>query len=156
MHRMSHFLATREGMLTAAVLVLALGLRVAYIATHPLPLSHDPADYQHFLDPADYQRFAVSIAAGHGYPKSLYAPGGGPTAFRPPGYPYFLAAVYAVAGDHINLARVLQALLGTISVGLIGLIALRLFGRRAALIALVLAAIYPPLVLSSSTLISEA
>jgi 4-amino-4-deoxy-L-arabinose transferase-like glycosyltransferase len=147
MHRIRDFLATRDGMLTAAVLVLALALRIAYIATHPLPpLTHDPADYQ---------RIAASIAAGHGYPQSTVAPGGGPSAYRPPGYPYFLGAVYAVAGDHINAALVLQAFLGTITVGLIGLIALRLFGRRPALIALSLAAIYPPLVLSSSTLISE-
>src|SRR5438876_299648 len=148
MRRLSPFLATRGGKLAAAALVVALALRIAVIAANPLPpLSHDPLDYHNH---------AVSIAHGHGYPPSHYAPGGGPSAFRPPGYPYFLAGVYVLSGDSIDAARVVQALLGTLTVALIGFIALRLFGPRPAMVALWLAAVYPPLVLSSFTLISEA
>lgn len=49
----------------------------------------------------------------------------------------------------------MQALLGTLTVGLIGLLGSRLFGRRAGLIAMGMAAVYPPLVIVDSTLVSE-
>ena len=42
----------------------------------------------------DYDVHARSIAQGDGFSKTLAY--GRPTAFRPPGYPYFLAAVYHV------------------------------------------------------------
>src|SRR5205085_342685 len=92
MGRLRHFVATRDRRLVAAALILALALRIGVVATHRLSLSHDPADYH---------RIALSIAAGHGYPQSIYAPGGGPSAFRAPGYPYFLGAVFAVSGNSI-------------------------------------------------------
>ncbi len=46
-------------------------------------------------------------------------------------------------------------MLGTITVALIGLVALELFGEVAGLIALVLAAIYPVLIELSATLVAE-
>ena len=72
---------------------------------------------------------------GHGFGETGLAAGGGPTAFRPPLYPLFLGAVYAVTGDSITAARLLQALLGVAAVGLLGVIAWQLWGRRVALIA---------------------
>jgi 4-amino-4-deoxy-L-arabinose transferase-like glycosyltransferase len=109
------------------------------------------------LDPADFSGTGLSIAQGHGYPSSNRAPGGGPSAFRPPGYPLFLASVYAIAGRETpGIARVVQALLGTVAVGLIGLIAARIWGRRVGMLALGIAACAPPLVVMSTTLVSEA
>ncbi len=85
------------------------------------------------------------------------APGGGPSAFRPPGYPYFLGAVYAIAGQEAPpVGRFVGAFLGTLSVALIGLIALRLWGKRVSVIALCIAAVAPPMVILSTALISEA
>jgi 4-amino-4-deoxy-L-arabinose transferase-like glycosyltransferase len=55
----------------------------------------------------------------------------------------------------IKLARVLQALLGTGSVALVGLIALDLFGTRTAVIALALAALYPVWLELSSVIVAE-
>jgi 4-amino-4-deoxy-L-arabinose transferase-like glycosyltransferase len=109
------------------------------------------------LDPADFSRTAVSIAQKHVYPPSNRAPGGGPSAFRPPGYPFLLAAVYAIAGSAVpQIGRLVGALLGTLSVALIWLIAARLWGRRVAMCAAVIAAIAPPLVVLSTALVSEA
>jgi 4-amino-4-deoxy-L-arabinose transferase-like glycosyltransferase len=130
------------------VLAIALALRVTVVAlTVNTPTT---------LDPADFSRTALSIAQGHGYPPSNRAPWGGPSAFRPPGYPFFLAAVYAIAGGEVPPAgRFVGAFLGTLSVGLIGLIALRLWGKRVSMIALGIAAVAPPLVILSTALISE-
>lgn len=79
-------------------------------------------------------------------------------AYRPPGYPYALALPALLArwvGDGLVLARAFQVLIGVIVVGLIGLLGSMLWGRRVGLIALGLGAVYIPLVLVSSVVISE-
>jgi 4-amino-4-deoxy-L-arabinose transferase-like glycosyltransferase len=130
------------------VLIIALALRVLLVElTWHTQLT---------FDPSDFDRTAISIAHGHGYPLTNRAPGGGPSAFRPPGYPFFLAGVYVLAGHSPAGGRVAGAFLGVLSVALLGLIALRLWGRRMARVALFVAAIAPPLVILSTALISEA
>jgi 4-amino-4-deoxy-L-arabinose transferase-like glycosyltransferase len=130
------------------VLALALALRLTTVAlTWNTPTT---------LDPADFSRTAASIAGGHGYPPTDRAPGGGASAFRPPAYPMFLAGVYTIAGHAApSLGRLAGAFLGTLSVGLIGLIAMRLWGQRVGMLALGIAAVAPPLVILSTALISE-
>jgi 4-amino-4-deoxy-L-arabinose transferase-like glycosyltransferase len=130
------------------LLVLALIVRVAQIAATGDWTA--PAN----SDPADYIRHAVSIAHGDGMAAS-FLPQGGPSALRPPAYPYFLGGVFAVSGDSFTAGRLASALLGVVSVALIGLIAQILWTRRVALIAMAIAAVYPPLVLLSGTLLSE-
>jgi 4-amino-4-deoxy-L-arabinose transferase-like glycosyltransferase len=131
------------------ILAIALVLRLTTVAaTWDTPVS---------LDPQDFSRTAASIAEGHGYPPSNRAPGGGPSAFRPPGYPVFLAGVYVIAGHPSPAAgRLAGALLGTLAVALIGLIALRLWGRRIGMLALGIAAVAPSVAILSTALISEA
>lgn len=112
-------------------------------------------------DPADYQRLAVSLAGGHGFGTTVVAPGGGPTAFRPPLWPLFLAGIYTVVGNHLLVARAVEVVLGLVTVALVGALALRLGrstvrdGWRTALAAMVLAALYPPLLLAGGSLLSE-
>lgn len=131
------------------MLAIALALRVITVAA----TFKTPATF----DPYDFSRVAASIAHGHGYPPTNRGPGGGPSAFRPPAYPVFLAAVYAVVGHTApGVGRLAGAVLGVVSVALIGLIAVRLWGRRVAWLALGIAAIAPPLVIFSTALISEA
>src|SRR3954468_5694731 len=129
------------------ILVLALIVRVAQIIATP--------HWQPVADPADYVRHAVSIAHGHGMADS-FLPGGGPSALRPPAYPYFLGGVFAVSGDSLTAGRLASALLGVVTVALIGVIAQLLWSRRVAIVAMAIAAVYPPLVLLSGTLLSEA
>ncbi len=153
-HRLEHsrssgVLARRARAAVWAVLAVALLLRVTLVVA----TWHEPIT----LDPADFSRTAVSIAQNHVYPPSNRAPGGGPSAFRPPGYPMLLGAVYAVAGSEVPaVGRLVGALLGTVSVALIWLIAARLWGRRVGMCAAVIAAIAPPLVVLSTALVSEA
>ena len=129
-----------------AILAAALVLRLAAI---PLTQGGEPAH-----DAADYARHAESIAAGDGYPDSVIADG--PTAFRPPAYPFLLGGVYAVAGDEsgIDAGRVLNALLGVAVVALVYLLARELWGRREGLVAAAIAAAFPPLVFMNA-LVSE-
>lgn len=147
--RSPRLLARRVATGVWVTLAIALALRLAVVG-----LTFDTPTV---LDPADFSRTAASIAQGHGYPPSNRAPGGGPTAFRPPAYPAFLAGVYALAGREAPpIGRLAGALLGTLTVILIGLIARRLWGRRVGVLALGIAAVAPPLVIMSTALVSEA
>lgn len=140
----------RLGLAVWALLAVALVLRLGYVAATP--------DYALVADAKDYDFYARSIATGQGYGFSY----GQPTAFRPPGYTFLLAGVYDVAGvaraeadERLPPARVVQAFIGTLAVALIGLIAAQLWGRRVALAALAIGAVYLPLILIGGALMSE-
>jgi 4-amino-4-deoxy-L-arabinose transferase-like glycosyltransferase len=144
----------RKRYIAALILIVALGLRVAVVQHY----SYTPLN-----DGLSYMQLASEIAHSGDYSSSDRGAGGsrGPTAYFPPGYPYFLAAVDVVdghksaTGPSVKPARIAQALLGTAVVGLVGLVALELFGQTVALIALGLAAVFPPLVELSSVLVAE-
>jgi O-antigen/teichoic acid export membrane protein len=130
--------------LAATLVVLAFVLRVGAVGL---------VDFHPVNDPADYLRMGKSIADHAAFPQSTLA--AGPTATRAPLYPITLGGLFAVTGDSVTAARLMGALIGTIVVLLTGLIAARLWGRRAALLALGLAAVAPPLILISVTLMTE-
>jgi 4-amino-4-deoxy-L-arabinose transferase-like glycosyltransferase len=133
----------RPRALAIAILVGALALRLAFVLATP--------DYRLVHDAIDYDHHAASIAAGHGYAYSY----GRATAFRPPAYPYFTAGVYVVTGRSVTAARIANAFVGTGIVALIGVLALQLWGRREALVAMALAAVYLPLILIGQAVMSE-
>lgn len=145
------------------ILAVALLLRLGLVAATP--------DYRPDHDDRDYDRLACAVVDGGGFamrgPRTTPRSCGSfrsetrvePTAFRPPGYPLFLAGVYEasrpVTRDRWAVARVAQALLGTLAVALIGIVAGQLWGRRTALAAMGLGALSLPLVLVGGTLLSE-
>src|SRR5687768_8161725 len=98
-----------------AVAVIA----VALLARLGLALLYDPPAASG--DAADYARHAEAISESGTYPPSQSALGGGPSAFRPPGYPFLLALTYEVLGRDAG-PRVVGALLGTLAVVLLGLV----------------------------------
>ena len=136
----------------AAIVVVALVVRLAVVFATP-----------HFVAVTDASEFdydAVSLVHHGAFPPSGLAARGGPTAFRPPLFPLALAGVYELVGTasqktRWEAGRVLEALLGAAAVALICLIVMRLWGRRVALVAGAIAAVYAPLVLAGSSLLSE-
>ena len=78
--------------------------------------------------------------------------------FRTPGYPIMLAALFRPLGKRVPvlMARHLNALLGTVTVVLVGSLAGQLFGARVALIAAIFAALHPLSVVMSSLVLTEA
>jgi hypothetical protein len=132
--------------LVALVLVACVVRLGALAATPHLALASDPRDYD---------RHARSIASGHGYPPSEVTAKRGPTAIRPPAFPFLVAGVYKLTGDSVIAARVAQALLGAMAVALLALIALELWGPTVAMVAAGLAAVFPPWVIDGMTLLSE-
>jgi len=140
------------GVAAAVILAAAFAIRLAYVdATPGMKLVHDAVDYDnHAVSIATVGHFSDSLAYGR------------KTAFRPPGYPYALAAVYKVAGvaragepRRVAVARGMQVVIGTVLVAMIGVIAAQLWGAVAALVSMGLAAVYVPLVTMSGTVMCE-
>jgi len=142
----------RVGVAALLLVIGALAVRIAYVdATPAYVLRHDAHDYD---------VHARSIAEGQGFSKTLAH--GRPTAFRPPGYPYFLGGVYRIFGvdrapapRRLRVARIAQAFVGTAIVALVGALAAQLWGAGVALVALALAAIYVPLITVGGAVMSE-
>lgn len=122
----------------------AILLRVAIVAA---TMSAEP-----LIDMVEYHDLAVSMVEGRGY-----ATAQGPTAFREPLYPAFLATVYRVVGTPSALAaRLVQAGLGGLDVALTYAAAATLGWNAAALPAAWIVALYPDRILYATYLHREA
>ena len=130
-----------------ALVALALALRLIWISY----ATADPTDGR-FNDSVFYHLVGAYLAEGGEYtsPYTFL-----PTAHFAPGYSFFLAGLYWVFGDHITVAEVANAVLGAATVGVLYLLALRLFDSRTARIAATLLAVFPGQVLFASVLFSE-
>lgn len=147
-----------------AIVVLALVLRVGAIAqTDGYFPQWDAFDYHYHASTLVHDRsYPTTIFAGldrievrPGIPPTIPARGDGPSAFRPPTYPFLLAGVYAVSGDSWTAARLANALLGALGVLLLFLVARRVWDDRVAIAAAAVAAVAPPLVYLSAAMMSE-
>lgn len=110
------------------------------------------------IDSADYENIARSIVNGHGIATTGVDPGTGhlfvaPDTFRAPLYPIALSPAFAI--DGLQLARLWTAALGAVAVMLLFAIVRDLWGKRPALAAGALAAVYPPLQICNVSLLTE-
>lgn len=81
-----------------------------------------------------------------------------PNAFSMPGYPWFLAGIYRLSGtgpERFQAARVVQALIASLTLALLFLVGDTVLGRRAAWAGLALNALYPPSVWATQYLLTE-
>jgi 4-amino-4-deoxy-L-arabinose transferase-like glycosyltransferase len=152
------------------IFLLALALRLTPVLLwHDLPIGLD--------DMFQYDMLARSVVSGNGYrwyaeeDLSLieryismerpadYDPRGVPTSFRAPGYPGFLALVYAISGvgpRRFFAARLAQALLGAALAPLSWALARRIgFRERTARWAAVFVSVFPLLIAYPLALASE-
>lgn len=136
--------------------MLALALRVANV---------ENTSYRPINDAGTYLTLASNVAHWGDYWGSRVRGGAGgtrgPTAYFPPAFPYLLAGVDLLDGHtsrrgaSIHPARLSMAALGTVEVGLIGLVAWEAFGGTVGLIALATAAVYPVFIDLSGTIAAE-
>lgn len=110
-----------------------LVLRVAYLRE----IAAEPGFTQPTYDPQYNDYWARGLATGDwSLPEGVNDPRIRTTPHgRPPGYPYFLAGVYTLFGTSYLAPRLVQMTLGLVNVVLLFLLARRLFGRAAALLA---------------------
>lgn len=127
------------------IFVLALIVRLGYVAAD-LPV---PAQ-----DTSDYDEIAANLLAGEGFVARGNWYGYALRSWRAPFYPFFLAAVYGIWGHSHLAVRLLQSLVGAGAAVLVYRLAL-LAVPRAALLAGVLAALYGPLAVSATEVMTE-
>jgi 4-amino-4-deoxy-L-arabinose transferase-like glycosyltransferase len=131
-----------------AILLVALGLRVAYLAfgTGSRPLESDANQYY---------EIARNLALGHGF--SMHYPGlfVHETAFRPPGYPALLGLFFFVFGPSAGLARGLNVVLGLVVISLAYVLLRRYVGFLAAVVAAAALAITPNLIANDTYALDE-
>lgn len=111
-----------------------------------LAVSAASADAGVFADMAQYHERALA----------LLTTGTLPDALRGPGYPAWLAAVYALGGPTFWTARVGNALVGGLLTLLTGVMAARAGAGSRSWLAAAIVALYPALVLSSVYLMPDA
>jgi hypothetical protein len=134
----------------AAVAAAAFAVRAAWV----LLVAELPDQLR---DPFLYHGYALHIAAGLGHESIV----GFPTAYYPPGYPYFLGGVYWVI-DRLSLQASLvevvglaQALLWAVAAAAVCVAGRAAFGRRAGLAAGLVLALWPNLVSYAGAWLSE-
>jgi hypothetical protein len=101
-------------------------------------------------DAFEYNRIADSLLGGYGF---ALGPGQ-PTAFRPFGYPFFLASIYAL-GLSVSGVQLCQAILGSLLVVPIYAIARRLINPWVAVLAGLGTALHPVLIYQVGLLAPE-
>lgn len=144
-------LISRRPRTVCSLAVLALLVRLGYvIGTSPrrLPLT----------DALFYQGQANLLAEGHGFIQPLlyaFERRSVPSAAHPPLYSLFLAAGSVLGAKSVFAHQVMGCVLGVFTVIGAGLIAYHVAGERAGLVAMGLAAIYPPLWVNDGGLMSE-
>ena len=93
--------------------------------------------------------FTVLMGDSHGYDEWAQRIAGGEwlgreVFYQAPLYPYLLGSIYAIAGRHLLLVRIVQIVIGSASCALLGLAVARLFSRRAGIVAGLMLALYAP------------
>lgn len=141
----------RPSAAVAAATALGLVLRVVWVVV----AERDP---EGLFDPARYRGYARAIGEGQGMVEPLT---GQPTAYFPPGYPWFLGIIdwvvtHSPLPDDVPFAAgLVQAALGAGSVVLVAVLGRRLLSPWAGAAAAALVAVMPSLVLHTGTLLSE-
>jgi hypothetical protein len=133
---------TQKLLCLIGILLLAVAFRAYGVWAHPAVSVGDAEDY-HGL--------ATRLVEGRGYVNAAYVP----TAWRPPGYPVFLAGVYKIAGVSFQRATVVQVIVGGLTVLMLTALGAMILDWPRALIAGVIAAVYPAFVWLPRLLLSE-
>ncbi len=131
----------RRHRLPLCTALLALVLRAAYVLAVPaVPLAS--GDGAFYLAYADLFR-GVSVWSAR------------MVTFVQPGYPLFLALLRSIFGTNLVAIGLVQAAIGAATVGLVTHMAERLIGRRAALGAGLIGALYAPWIIETGMIYSE-
>ena len=109
-------------------------LRLIYLSQ----MSSNPYFTLPTMDALYHDLWAQSIAQGNWIGDQVF--------FRAPFYPYFLGTVYKLFGHNYFIPRLIQHLIGSLSVILIYFLARKLFNRKVAILSVILSSIYGVLI----------
>jgi len=120
----------KEKLFLLGLFFLAFILRLIYL----LQVKSNPHFFSPTMDPLYHDIWAQNIAGGNWIGEKVF--------FRAPFYAYFLAIVYKIFGHNYIIPRLIQHLIGSFSCILVYLLAKRLFDRKVAAVAALIAATY--------------
>ena len=126
--------------LLLTTLLVAAFLRLVYVSR----LTREVV----WVDEFDYLALGKSIAAGQGF----VTPRGEPTAFRPPGYPILLAALYKLGIQSTPAVRIVQVFLNVLTIYFLSFLSLKIAGPVASIVTAIVAAGYPYFIYATATL----
>jgi len=126
---------SRDWLTLGAILLLALALRLTYLAE----IRSHPLFSQLTGDPAIYHAQALAILRGTPVPDHAFF-------HSSPLYPFFLAGVLRLAGPGLHAVRVAQAAIGCLTVALVYVLGRLAVDRRTGLVAALGAAVYVPFI----------
>jgi len=149
-------LAKNQNLIIAiSILLLALIVRLLFILT----LGADERIYDSLYDQYIYIDLARSIVAGRGLSLShgvFVADAYTPTSIQPPVYPLILPALFFFFGESYFPIRLLQVALGAGVCVVTYLITGKILGRSVGLVAALIVCVYPPLVMYTRPIMTEA
>jgi tetratricopeptide (TPR) repeat protein len=115
-----------------AVFAIAFGVRLL----HVLQIRSTPFFTLLMGDSRSYDEWAVRIAGGDWIGHDVF--------YQAPLYPYFLGVVYSIAGRHLLIVRLLQAVIGSASCVLLAWAVREIWSEVAGIIAGVMLALWAP------------
>jgi len=140
-HISRYFMRLESKRFLICVLLTGLILRVAVALFGPFHL---------WIDYLVYDELAATWAATGGYLRD-----GLPTAYRPPGYPFFLSRLYALFGHYPQLGVTANVLLSLLIIFLACRIARLIWNDRVARWTAIIVALFPSQILFVNLLASE-
>jgi 4-amino-4-deoxy-L-arabinose transferase-like glycosyltransferase len=140
-------LRTRALLVPGCICLLALVLRLLYLRT--------TGHYLLTSDAASYNAIAKNLAAGHGFSDTFPSGHLHETAFRPPLYPFLLAALYWIAGASEGLARVANVVLSVGVVALTYFVVTKHVSRAAAIGSSLAVAVMPNMIANDTFVLDE-
>lgn len=136
----------RTLLLLCGIFLLAILVRGAYVGA--VVKFNTPPSY----DGIFFDQLAVNLTAG----KWMVTADNLPTAFRTPGYPFFLASLYTLFGHSMAVARAGNILLGALTAVLLFPLGVDMFERRRiGWLAALFGAMYPILIYMAGEIYSE-
>jgi 4-amino-4-deoxy-L-arabinose transferase-like glycosyltransferase len=132
------------------ILSLALIIRAFWSLLAP---SYDPylRDGPLQGDAVGYVQLARNLINGNGFSWE----GKEPTSYRMPGYPGFLAFIFVIVGENLAAVRMIQSILGALTILPVFFIAKSLGGNPVALLSALGVALYPLLIYQTGWVYSE-
>lgn len=138
----------KRGHWLLVICAAALAIRLFFVIFLHDPI---PAPAQVNLDEVDFDYLGMKFATGEGLTDKY----GEPTTVRFPLYPLFIGIVYFIFGYHPNAVFIIQALLGAVIPLIVFYLARELLRERAALLAGVIAAVYPSYIALCGQMLTE-
>ena len=131
---------------------ILLGLLVAALLLRLAAVLIIPMDYRFRQDAVRYTSLAQQLLNQEPYGLEP----GVPDALVPPGYPLFIAGIWALTWQSLMAVRLAQALLGVIAVWMTFLIGRESFSSRVGLLGAFILAVYPVWIIWPALFLTEA